>query len=224
VADEVADAAVNRMGAVLEQLAARFDLVLEAVSGFGGRLEALREEIVGQFTEVGRQIRFLSDRIAENRETIAGTRADLGAEMIRVGEALGATRVEFRESLASARREIAEQISQQSSATRERLDAQLATATAELHSRLIEEIGAVAKSVRDELAAEGATDEPQVRRTRTMPAASADALKKIDSELKQTNKSLASLMRKFERFDDRITVQTRDQDQRIRKLERRAQR
>jgi hypothetical protein len=38
--------------------------------------------------------------------------------------------------------------------------------------------------------------------------------------LKQTSKSLANLARKFDRFDDRITVQTRDQDQRLRKLER----
>ncbi|MGH7836525.1 MAG: hypothetical protein ACREQC_01725, partial [Candidatus Binataceae bacterium] len=54
-------------------------------------------------------------------------------------------------------------------------------------------------------------------------SASSEALvKKIDSELKQTNKALTSLTRKFERFDDRLTVQTRDQDQRLRKLERRS--
>jgi hypothetical protein len=54
-------------------------------------------------------------------------------------------------------------------------------------------------------------------------SASADTLvKKLDAELKQTNKTLTSLARKFERFDDRITVQTKDQDQRLRKLERRA--
>jgi hypothetical protein len=53
-------------------------------------------------------------------------------------------------------------------------------------------------------------------------AASSDALvKKLEGELKQTGKALASLTRKFERFDDRITVDTRDQDQRLRKLERR---
>jgi hypothetical protein len=46
------------------------------------------------------------------------------------------------------------------------------------------------------------------------------AAKKLGAELKQTNKSLANLAHKFERFDDRITVQTRDQDQRLRKLER----
>ncbi|MGC2763160.1 MAG: hypothetical protein WA206_17790 [Candidatus Binatus sp.] len=52
-------------------------------------------------------------------------------------------------------------------------------------------------------------------------AASAElAAKKLGAELKQTSKSLANLARKFDRFDDRITVQTRDQDQRLRKLER----
>ena len=66
--------------ALLEQLGVRFELVLEAVSGFGGRLDALREEIFGQFTEVGRQIRFLSEQIAENRDAIAGVRSDLGAK------------------------------------------------------------------------------------------------------------------------------------------------
>ena len=46
------------------------------------------------------------------------------------------------------------------------------------------------------------------------------AAKKLGAELKQTSKSLANLAHKFDRFDDRITVQTRDQDQRLRKLER----
>ena len=48
---------------MLEELGARFELVVEAVSGFGGS-DALSEEIFGQFAEVGRQIRFLSDRSA----------------------------------------------------------------------------------------------------------------------------------------------------------------
>jgi len=46
------------------------------------------------------------------------------------------------------------------------------------------------------------------------------AAKKLGMELKQTSKALANLAHKFDRFDDRITVQTRDQDQRLRKLER----
>jgi len=95
----VADEAVNRIGAILEELGARFDLVVEAVSGFGGRLDTLRDEIFGQFAEVGGQIRFLSEQIAENRRGIAATHDDLGAEMIRLGEALGKTRVEFRDEL-----------------------------------------------------------------------------------------------------------------------------
>ena len=49
----MADEAVNRIGAILEELGARFDLVVEAVSGFGGRLDTLRDEIFGQFAEVG---------------------------------------------------------------------------------------------------------------------------------------------------------------------------
>src|SRR5258706_12606177 len=84
---------------MLEELGARFDLVVEGVSGFGGRLDSLRDEMFGQFAEVGGQIRFLSEQIAENRRTIILTREDLGAEIIRVGEALGAARVEFREEL-----------------------------------------------------------------------------------------------------------------------------
>ena len=41
----VADEAINRIGVMLEQLGARFDLVLEAVTGFGGRIEGLRSEL-----------------------------------------------------------------------------------------------------------------------------------------------------------------------------------
>src|SRR5271168_3474114 len=96
---QVADEAVNRIGAILEELGARFELVVEAVSGFGGRLDTLRDEIFGQFAEVGGQIRFLSEQIAENRRGIVGTRDDLGVEIARIGEALGKARIEFRDEL-----------------------------------------------------------------------------------------------------------------------------
>ena len=46
--------------------------------------------------------------------------------------------------------------------------------------------------------------------------------KQLRAELKQTNKTLANLSKKFDRFDDRVSVQVKDQDQRLRKLERRA--
>jgi hypothetical protein len=195
----VADEAINRIGAVLEELSARFELVVEAVSGFGGRLDTLRDEIFGQFAEVGGQIRFLSEQIAENRRGIAATRADLGAEMIRLGEALGKARVEFRDQMVAAEKG---------------LRGEFATRAVEFRD---ETARAVASSGMQSAASGGET-------TRTLKreiAASAEiAAKKLGAELKQTSKSLANLARKFDRFDDRITVQTRDQDQRLRKLER----
>jgi hypothetical protein len=230
VIDEVEAKEVEaKMGAILEQLAARFDLVLEAVTGFGGRLDALREEIVGQFSEVGRQVRFISDRIAENREGIAITRADLGAEMVRIGENLGATRIEFREELASTRHELQQQVGAEGERGRQRLAEELGRATAEARAQLTREVAAVGDALRKELTA------ARTEIGREIPAASAQVragitasadtvVKKLDAELKQANKALTNLTRKFERFDDRLTVQSKDQDQRIRKLERRATR
>ncbi len=218
-----------KMGAILEQLAARFDLVLEAVTGFGGRLDALREEIVGQFSEVGRQVRFISDRIAENREGVAITRADLGAEMVRIGENLGATRIEFREQLASTRHELQQQVAAEAERGRQRLTEEMGRVTAEARAQLSREVAAVGDALRKELTA------ARTEIGREIPAASAQVragitasadtvIKKLDAELKQANKALTNLTRKFERFDDRLTVQSKDQDQRIRKLERRAAR
>jgi hypothetical protein len=222
----VADDAVARMGTLLEQLGARLELVLEAVTGFGGRIDALREEMVGQFTEVGRQIRFLSDRIAENREGIAGNRADLGAEMIRLGEMIGATRVEFREQLSSTRHEVQQGLEDVATRTRERIDQGLATANSELREHLAHEVAAVTEATRHEIAAAREHLERQLPTAaagmREHVSSSSDAIvKHLDGQLKQTNKALAGLTRKFERFDDRITVQTKDQDQRLRKLEQR---
>src|SRR3984957_13824772 len=132
----------TKMGAILEQLAARFDLVLEPVTGFGRRLDALREEIVGQFSEVGRQVRFLSDRIAENRESVAVTRSDLGAEMVRIGENLGATRVEFREQLAATRLEFQQQVANEAERGRQHLAAELGRAATEARDQLRRDIAA----------------------------------------------------------------------------------
>jgi hypothetical protein len=195
----VADEAVNRIGAILEELGARFDLVVEAVSGFGGRLDTLRDEIFGQFAEVGGQIRFLSEQIAENRRGIAATHDDLGAEMIRLGEALGKTRVEFRDELVATGKVLRAEFSARAIDFRE------------------EATRAVAST--GQQAADSGTE---VTRTlkREIATSAEMAAKKLGAELKQTSKSLANLARKFDRFDDRITVQTRDQDQRIRKLER----
>src|SRR5580658_7997893 len=91
----VADDGLNRIGAMLEELGARFELVVEAVSGFGGKVDKMKDEIFGQFAEVGSQIRFISDQIGENRAGVNALRADFGAEMVRLNESLGKTRVEF---------------------------------------------------------------------------------------------------------------------------------
>jgi hypothetical protein len=230
VTDEAeADEVEAKMGAILEQLAARFDLVLEAVTGFGGQIDALREEIVGQFSEVGRQVRFLSDRIAENREGVAITRADLGAEMVRIGENLGATRVEFREQLAATRLELQQQLATEAERGRHRLAEELGRAATEMRAQLNREVAAAGDAVRKELNAVRAEIGHEIpaasAQVRAGITASADSvIKKLDAELKVTNKALATLTRKFERFDDRLTVQSKDQDQRITKLERRATR
>lgn len=206
----MADEAVNRLGAMLEELGARFDLVIEAVSGFGGRLDTLRDEIFGQFAEVGGQIRFLSEQIAENRKGIVATHDDLGAEIIRLGEVLGKARVEFRDELEAAQAglrgefvtravEFRDEAAQAVTATGDRVGKQ----TAVSHVELGHEITESAKSLKREIAASAEL-----------------AARKLGAELKQTNKALANLARKFDRFDDRITVQTRDQDQRLRKVER----
>jgi hypothetical protein len=225
----VADEAVSKVGTLLEQLGVRFELVLEAVTGFGGRLDALREEMVGQFAEVGRQIRFLSDRIADNREAIATTRSDLGAEMVRLGEMLGATRVDFREQLASARHELQHGAETAAARSRDRVLEELARVTADLHTGLSGEVRAAGDVLRKELLTTrenlGRDIPAAAAEVREEISASSDTMvKKLDTELKQANKALASLARKFERFDDRVTVQSKDQDQRLRKLERRAAR
>jgi hypothetical protein len=208
--DAVTDETVARMGTLLEQLGARFELVLEAVSGFGGKIDALREEMVGQFTEVGRQIRFLSDRIAENREGINANRADLGAEMIRLGDLIGTTRVEFREQLAATRSELAQGA--------ETTAAQIRASMVEEGESMRREIAAARETLGQELPAAAAGVRSEIS------SSSGVLVTHLDAELKQTNKVLASLARKFERFDDRITVETKEQDQRLRKLERRATR
>ena len=206
----MADEAVSRIGAILEELGARFDLVVEAVSGFGGRLDTLRDEIFGQFAEVGGQIRFLSEQIAENRLGVVAARDDLGAEIVRLGEALGKARVEFRDELLAAEKglrgefaaravEFREEAARAVASTSERAGRQAAVSGGELGR----EIGESAKILKREIAASAEL-----------------AAKKLGAELKQTSKSLANLARKFDRFDDRITVQSRDQDQRLRKLER----
>ena len=175
----MADEGLNKLGTMLEELGARFELVVEAVSGFGGKVDKLKEEIFGQFAEVGSQIRFLSDQIGENRNGLNALHADFGAEMVRLNETIGKTRVDFREQVASSEANIRSAISPKSN-------------------------GAIAQAA--------AVDSEIGRDV-------AESLKKLSAEIKQTNKAVATLSRKFERFDDRMTVQVKDQDQRLKKVE-----
>jgi hypothetical protein len=187
----------NRTGALLEQLVARFELVLEAVSGFGGRLDSLREELRGQFTEVGRQIQFISEQIAINRANLAGVKQDLGAEIGRLGEELGKTRIEFAERTTSMEGRLRQEVQ----AAQEALKSEGLA----IRERLVRELSATATKLKSGLS------EPS-------PAIA----KKVDAELKRAIKALAALDKKFDRFDDRITIQTRDQEERVRKIERRS--
>ena len=157
--------------------------MVEVVSGFGGKVDKLKDEIFGQFAEVGSQIRFLSDQIGENRSGLNSLRADFGAEMVRLNESIGRTRVEFREQLASSETNLRGAISSQAEAQAE----VAGTDSAASNSGLGRDV--------------------------------AESLKKLSAEIKQANKAVATLSRKFERFDDRMTVQVKDQDQRLKKVE-----
>jgi hypothetical protein len=221
----VSDEAVARVGALLEQLGSRFELVLEAVSGFGGRLDALRQDIFSQFTEVGRQIRFLSEQLAETRDGVASVRADLGAEVIRLGETLGATRVEFREQLGAAKLALQNEMGVRAAQARDQLAQEVSRRSEEIRVLLGQEIDELREVLRSDGARRGGGARDGVDRAigdlkTDVVSATEAATRKLSAELKHTNKALAELARKFERFDDRITIQTRDQEQRMRKLER----
>lgn len=263
------DEAVAKIGTMLEHLSSRFELVVEVVSGYGGQLQALREELFGQFAEVGKQIRFLSEQIAENREGMAALRAELTAEMVRLNEALGATRVEFREQLSDARSGLRGEIAEAATSVHQEMDgvrAEVCRQVASVVNTVHQEIGSGADGLRERMAEAAAglrTEVAHAREslTRDLRGASVDGdkmrqeirasgsavadlkheltqtasvlkgelaksaehvAKQVRTELKETGKALTSLSRKFERFDDRISVQVKDHDLRLRKVERRA--
>jgi len=208
----MADDGEARLGPMLEHLSSRFDLVLEAVSGWRGQLDTLREEMRGQFAEVGKQIRFLSDQIAENRDGLESLRGELTAEMVRLGEALGATRVEFRQGLELTNGKLHEDIA----AVEKGLKRDFSAASEHL-------IGEVRAGLADAKTAASPRAGVGLDELRAEISSSAESLaKQLRAEIKQTNKTLANLSKKFDRFDDRVSVQVKDQDQRLRKIERRA--
>ena len=218
--DRVAENGVAKVGVMLEHLSSRFELVVEALSGVGGRIDLLRGEMVEQFVEVGKQIRFLSQQIGENRDSLSELRAELTAEMVRLGEALGAARVEFRQQLASTqdalRHEIVDGAQKAVYEVREEIAAGIGSARKEIP----EEVAASSRQALEMIQAEMARMHDGLRSEiahRTELAA-----KQLSGEIKLGHKSLAALSKKFERFDDRVSVQVKDQEQRLRKIERRA--
>ena len=188
-----------KIGPMLEQLGSRFDLVIEAVSGYGGRLDALREEILTQFTEVGRQIRFLCDQLAENRGSLGAVKNELTAELIRLGEALGATRIEFRQGVAGIETEVATTRRELAQTAAQQPPAADGSASAERSTQRL-------RSVQPSLG-------------REVTASMQELGGQLRTELKQTNKTLTALSKKLDRFDDRVSVEVRDHGQRLRKLE-----
>jgi uncharacterized small protein (DUF1192 family) len=219
----VGDEAVEKVAMLLEQLSSRFELVVEVAEGFSGKLQAMHEEMVSQISEVGKQIRFLSDQIGDNRARLTAVRSDLATEMVRLNEALGATRVQIREDIAgfaelkgslnragggdrALQAEVGKEIG-------ERLSQARGWFTEELDQRIVQlrqEIGRGLAQAADH--AQGGA-----------AAAGAEGLAaEVRNEVKATHKALTGLAKKFERFDDKMSVQVKDHDQRLRKLERSA--
>ncbi len=218
------DEAADKVAMLLEQLSSRFELVVEVAEGFSGKLQVLHEEMVSQFSEVGKQIRFLSDQIGDNRSHLLAARSDLAAEIVRLNEALGATRVQIRQDIAGFEdlkgainrigsapppampSGLGEQLTQLLDQAHQRLTAEMDRRAAELHREVARRLEEFATR-----GVEGAT------------AAGAEGLAaEVRNEVKATHKALTGLAKKFERFDDKMTVQVKDHDQRLRKLERQA--
>src|SRR5262249_38458448 len=101
---------------------------------------------------------------------------------------------------------LGEQLSQRLDEAHQRLAAELDKRAAELQREISRRVGELASR-----GIEGAA------------AAGAEGLAgEVRNEVKATHKALATRAKKFERFDDKMTVQVKDHDQRLRKLERQA--
>jgi hypothetical protein len=205
---------------MLEQLNSRFELVVEALSGIGGRIETLRGEMVEQFAEVGKQIRFLSQQIGENRDGLSALRAELTAEMVRLGEALGATRVEFRQQFTDTHSSIRQEITDGAQRAVSQMREQMAAGIGAARTEFPQEVAASAQQTRESMRS-GITELHDGLRSEIARRTEA-ITRQLSGELKSGQKSLAALSKKFDRFDDRVSVQVKDQEQRLRKLERRA--
>jgi hypothetical protein len=217
----VGDEAVEKVAILLEQLSSRFELVIEVAEGFGGKLQALHEEMVSQFSEVGKQIRFLSDQIGDNRSRLLSVRAELATEMVRLNEALGAARVQFRQDLEGV---------QELKGALASIGAAQPVAAAEVAAAIGEHLNRMQSGLRDELDRHTAelrdeisnrlSEAPQLAHSGAAAPGAEGLAAEVRNEVKATHKALTTLAKKFDRFDDKISVQVKDHDQRLRKLER----
>jgi hypothetical protein len=211
----------DKVAMLLEQLSSRFELVVEVAEGFGGKLQALHEEMLSQFSEVGKQIRFLSDQIGDNRSRLLSVRSDLAAEMVRLNEALGAARVQIRQDLAGVE-EIRHALGSMTAAERT-LQADVGQEVGERFNQarrwFVEELDRRATELRQEISGHLAGFATQARGDAAASGAEGLAAE-VRNEVKATHKALSSMAKKFDRFDDKISVQVKDHDQRLRKLER----
>jgi seryl-tRNA synthetase len=217
----VAEEAVDKVAMLLEQLSSRFELVVEVAEGFSGKLQGLHEEMVSQFSEVGKQIRFLSDQIGDNRARLMAARSDLSTEIVRLNESLGAARVQIRQDIAGFD-DLKSAIGRISSAPPpSALGEELARRLDEAHRRLSAELEQRAVQLQQEVSQR--LGEFSTQGVQGAVAAGAEGLAgEVRNEIKATHKALTGLAKKFERFDDKMTVQVKDHDQRLRKLERQA--
>ena len=198
--------------------------MVEVAEGFSGKLQMLQDEMISQFNEVGKQIRFLSDQIGDNRTRLMAARSDLAAGMVRLNEALGATRVQIRQDIAGFE-ELKGAVGRIAANPSVSLPAEI---SAEIGHRLEEAQRKFSEELEKrgaELQREGAR---RIAASSTQGAGAAAAAgaesvaAEVRNEVKATHKALTSLAKKFDRFDNKISVQVKDQDQRLRKLERQA--
>lgn len=203
------DGANSRFEALLEDLASRFDLLAESIARFDGHLQALRDEFNAEFSEVGRQVQFLSEQIGQNRSAISQIRADLSSQGVAVSHAV-------EQAYSGLSTAVSQDFSRELSGMLTVLTQEFRQGLADLDLRLREVAGS------DNRAAARRTS--RSARTTAQPGeeAAERVLGNLREELKVTNKALSSLNRKFDRFDDKVLIQVKDQDQRLRKLERRA--
>jgi hypothetical protein len=217
----VGDEAVEKVALLLEQLNSRFELVVEVAEGFSGKLQALHEEVVSQLSEVGKQIRFLSDQIGDNRARLMTVRSELATEMVRLNESLGATRVQIRQDIAGFEelKSALSRITTTPVSLPAAISEEIGRRLDEAHRKLNQDLERRGAELRQEVSRGMSGLAGQGESATAVPGADAQAL---TAEVKATHKALTGLAKKFDRFDDKISVQVKDQDQRLRKLERQA--